>query len=97
VSRRVSRDLIAANIQKHLGGSLNTGGAATSVSQLLARMHLSRFPAHDTVTILRYTPQRAIERVHWQPLHGHGPLVRLTWTYSAIGWSITDVTYLGIR
>lgn len=95
--QRVDSEMVDAHIDAHLGGTLHSGVATRDVSRLLARMHLSQFPLHYSVTLLSRAHQRAVERVHWQMPGGRGPLVRLAWTSSIIGWSITAVTYLRNR
>ena len=95
--RQVSAELVDANIQKHLGGHLNTGVANRDVPRLLTRLHLPGFPLDFSFTLLGETRTRAVERAHLTMRGGHGPVVRLTWNRSITGWSITWVSYLGTR
>lgn len=60
-------------------------------------MHLMNIPDGYRFSINRYDGVHATETIHW--LFGsnpHTPIDRLSWTYTAAGWKITNAVFLRI-
>lgn len=88
--------MVNANIARHLRVFVH--GNRTSgrrVGELLGRMHLMNTPSGYRYHIDTFTDARAVMTLRW--LFGntaHTPIVRLIWTFSPVGWSITGVTFM---
>jgi hypothetical protein len=88
--------VVNANIARHVG--MTFPGNWTSgrrVGDLLGRMHLMNTPTGYQFHIDSFTDARSVVTIHW--LFGrdaHTPIVRLIWTFSPVGWSITGVSFV---
>jgi hypothetical protein len=96
-SHLLSTRTVNANIVKHLSMRAPNGTSGSTVGLVLGRMHLMNTPSDFRFHVDSYTDVRATETVRW--LFGsnpHTPVVRLVWSYSPVGWSITQVTFLRV-
>lgn len=87
---------VNASIARHI--SMRSPHATTSgaiVGVLLGRMRLMNAPSGYRFHVDSYSDARAVETIHW--LFGrnpHTPIVRVVWSFSPVGWSITKATFL---
>ena len=87
---------VNAHIKLHIGTKWSTGRTNDQVvGILLGKMHLMNGPSGYRFHLDSYTDSHAVETVRW--LFGanpHTPVVRLGWTYTVVGWSITHIRFL---
>ena len=86
--------IVNANIAKYVSIRSNLP-SALRVGYLTGRMHLMNIPSGYRFHVDSYSDARAVETIRW--LFGtnpHTPVVRVVWSFSPVGWSITQATFL---
>jgi hypothetical protein len=85
---------VNANIAKYVAIRSDLPSGAR-VGHLAGLMHLMNEPNGYRFHMDSFTNARAVETIRW--LFGsnpHTPIVRVVWTLSPVGWSITRATFL---